>query len=98
MADDLTMFPNKVTPRSNLVAHMPEGASVPPDLLRVPQHFHSVGDVLACADRMKLPNVLVLSQLDNGNVVFLDSGLTFAETNWVLDTMKIMLLTSKDPI
>jgi hypothetical protein len=69
-----------------------------PPLLRVPNHFHNVEDVLACAGKMKLPNVLVLSQLENGNVVFLDSGLSFAETNWLLDTFKITMLTAKEPL
>jgi hypothetical protein len=69
-----------------------------PALLRVPSHFHNVEDVLACAGKMKLPNILVLSQLDNGSVVFLDSGLSFAETNWILDTFKIMMLTAKEPL
>jgi hypothetical protein len=63
-----------------------------PKLLRVPQQFQSVEQVLACAAKMDLPNVLVLSELDDGRIVFLDDGLNLAQTNWLLDRMKMLLL------
>lgn len=63
-----------------------------PRLLLVPEHFRSVEEVLECAGKMDLPNVLVLSELDYGRIVFLDSGLNFAQTNWLLDRMKTLLL------
>ena len=63
-----------------------------PKLLRVPEQFRSVGDVLECAKRMDLPNVLVLSELKDGALVFLDSGLTLAECNWTLDRLKALML------
>lgn len=92
---DVFPFVGGVTPRSKTVVHMPEGAPTPredPKLLRVPEHFQSVSEVLACADKMGLPNVLVLSEREDGSIVFLDSGMNFAQTNWLLDRMKMMLL------
>ena len=68
-----------------------------PQLLRVPQTFHSVDEVLACAQKMDLPNVLVLSELDDGRIVFLDDWLNLAQTNWLLDRMKMLLLTGTIP-
>jgi hypothetical protein len=64
-----------------------------PPLLRVPTHFHSVSDVLACAAKMDLPNVLVLSERADGSLVFLDNDLTLAQANWLLDRMKALLIT-----
>jgi hypothetical protein len=63
-----------------------------PTLLRVPQHFHSVEAVLACAAKMNLTNVLVLSENEDGSLVFLDSGFDLAHTNWLLDRMKFLML------
>ena len=91
MADEPIEFPGNVTPRSKLSVAMPDGAAAP-KLLRVPQHFQSVSEVLACAEKMDLPNVLVLSEREDGSIVFLDSGMNFAQTNWLLDRMKMMLL------
>ena len=62
-------------------------------LLRVPTHFRSVGDVLACAAKMGLPNVLVLSEREDGSLVFLDNDLTLAQANWLLDRMKALIIT-----
>ena len=64
-----------------------------PILLRVPTHFRSVGDVLAFAAKMDLPNVLVLSEREDGSLVFLDNDLTLAQANWLLDRMKALLIT-----
>jgi hypothetical protein len=78
---------------------MPSGVSWPPDqpstpeLLRVPFHFHTVADVLACAGKLNLPNVLVLSEREDGTLVFLDNDLTLAQANWLLDRMKALLIT-----
>jgi hypothetical protein len=63
-----------------------------PKLLRVPKTFHSVDDVLECARKMDLPNVVVLSELENGNLVFLETDMTLASANWMLDRMKILML------
>lgn len=68
-----------------------------PPLLRIPEHFHSVEDALACAGKINLTNVLILSERDNGGLCFLDSGLTIAEANWIVDRFKaLMLVPSKD--
>lgn len=81
------------------VAPMPSGVSWPPDqpstpqLLRVPFHFQSVEDVLACAGKLNLSNVLVLSEREDGTLVFLDNDLTLAQANWLLDRMKALLIT-----
>lgn len=91
--DNRIDFPKGVIPRSERTVKMPEGAAIPkPALLRVPQEFHSIEELLQCAAKMDLPNVLVLSQLDDGSLVFLDSGLNVAQTNWLLDRMKTLLL------
>lgn len=59
-----------------------------PKLLRIPRTFHSVADVLATAAQLDLPNVLVLCENENGSLTLLDSGLTCAEANWLLDRAK----------
>lgn len=64
-----------------------------PVLLRVPNHFQSVAEVLGCAAKMDLPNVLVLSERADGSLVFLDNDLTLAQANWLLDRMKALLIT-----
>jgi len=61
-------------------------------LARVPENFRSVEDVLAYAAKMNLPNVLVLSELEDGSLVFLDQGHDIAHTNWLLDRMKHLIL------
>jgi hypothetical protein len=81
---------------------MIEPSNDTPPLLRVPHHFHSVADVLGAAAKMDLPNVLVLSEREDGSLVFLDNGLTCGEANWLLDRMKALLITPnqferKDP-
>ena len=69
-----------------------------PKLLRVPQRFETVEQVLACAAKMNLTNVLVLSQRDNGNIVFLDSPeLTLAQANWLVDQAKAIILGPDKP-
>jgi len=68
-----------------------------PQLLRIPHSFQSVNDVLACAARMHLPNVVVLSETDDGGLVLLDSGMTMAETNWLLDRLKALMLNPGQP-
>lgn len=78
---------------------LPSGVSWPsdqpstPQLLRVPFHFQSVGEVLACAGKLNLSNVLVLSEREDGTLVFLDNDLTLAQANWLLDRMKALLIT-----
>ena len=67
-------------------------------LLRVPRQFHSVVDVLAVAQRMDLPNVLVLSELADGKLVFLDSGLNMGECNWLLDRLKALMVAPHQPM
>lgn len=64
-----------------------------PRLLRVPYHFQTVEQVLATAAKMDLPNVLVLSEREDGSLVFLDNDLTLAQANWLLDRMKALLIT-----
>jgi hypothetical protein len=63
-----------------------------PDLLRIPKSFHSVDEVLATAGKLGLSNVLVLSEKDDGSLVFLETEMTLASTNWLLDRMKMLLL------
>ena len=63
-----------------------------PRLLRVPEQFQSVNDVLACAQKLDLPNVLVLSEREDGSIVFLDSDMTLAQANWLIDRLKALML------
>lgn len=63
-----------------------------PKLLKVPKRFCSVADVLGAAAKMDLPNILVLSELEDGSLVFLETEMTIASTNWLLDKMKTLLL------
>ena len=61
------------------------------DLLRIPQTFHTVEEVLSTAAHLDLPNVLVLSELENGDLVFLETEMSVASANWLLDRMKKLL-------
>jgi hypothetical protein len=61
-------------------------------MLRVPTRFQSVDEVLGAARQMNLPNVLLLSELEDGKIVFLETDMTLASTNWLLDRMKMLLL------
>jgi hypothetical protein len=63
-----------------------------PKLLRVPSHLHTVDDLLATAGKMGLPNAMVLSQREDGSIVFLTtSKMTCSEANWLLDSAKITI-------
>lgn len=94
MDDDKTIDFPVVIPRSDLSVKMPDGGGIPkPSLLRVPEHFRSVEEVLGAASQMNLPNVLVLSEMQDGRLVFLDNDLTLAQANWLLDRMKALLIT-----
>jgi hypothetical protein len=66
-----------------------------PRLLRVPSVFHTVEDVLATAAKLDLPNVLVLSEREDGSLVFLESDMTMAQANWLLDRMRALLLSGE---
>jgi len=64
-----------------------------PTLLRIPQAFHSIEEVLETAKRMNLTNVLVLSEQENGNLIWLECpNMTLAQANWLLDRFKMLLL------
>jgi hypothetical protein len=63
-----------------------------PTLLRIPRKFNSVEDVLETARKLDLPNVLLLSEKEDGSLVFLETEMTLASTNWLLDRMKMLLL------
>lgn len=68
-----------------------------PKLLRVPQRFASPAEALACAAKMELPNVLILSEMEDGSLVFLDApDLELAHVNWLLDRMKLLMLAPQD--
>lgn len=64
------------------------------NVLRFPKESRSVGGALAEAAEMDLPDVLILSQKDDGSLVFLSNGsMTLAHTNWLLDRAKWRLHT-----
>ena len=62
------------------------------ELLRIPRTFHTVDEVLATAKQLDLPNVLVLSELEDGKLVFLETTMSVSAANWLLDRMKALLL------
>ncbi len=62
------------------------------ELLRIPRTFHTVEEVLETAKQLDLPNVLVLSELEDGSLVFLETTMDLAHANWLLDRMKMLLL------
>lgn len=62
------------------------------DLLRIPRTFHTVDEVLATAKQLDLPNVMVLSELEDGRLVFLETTMTVSSANYLLDRMKMLLL------
>lgn len=64
----------------------------PPKLLRIPQKLRTVNDVLGVAFHLSLTNIIILSQMEDGNLVFLDNDLTEAQANWLLDKIKTLLL------
>jgi hypothetical protein len=66
-----------------------------PKLLRIPETFHSVDQVLAAAQKLNLTNAVVLSEREDGGLVLLDSGLTLAQTNWLLDRLKSLMLSGR---
>lgn len=63
-----------------------------PKLLKIPNKFHSVEDVLGAASRMDLPNILIISELEDGTITFLSSEMGLANCNWLLDRLKTILL------
>ncbi len=64
-----------------------------PKLLRVPQHFKTIDEVLGCAAKLNLSNILVLSERKDGALVFLDNGLNLAQANWLCDRLKALMLS-----
>ena len=63
-----------------------------PVLLKIPEKFQTVEDVLGCAAKLDLPNVLVLSEREDGAIVFLASEMTLAQTNWLIDRFKALMV------
>ena len=64
-----------------------------PQLLRIPDQLRTVTQALNCADKLDLTNVLILSQRENGSIVFLtDHEMTMANANWLLDNAKQLIL------
>lgn len=63
-----------------------------PTLLRVPLIFYSVDAVLETARKLDLSNVMVLSEREDGSLVFLETEMNLAQANWLLDRMKLLLL------
>ena len=63
-----------------------------PELLRIPKIFHSVDDVLGAAAKLNLTNCIVLSERDDGALVFLETEMSVASANWLMDRLKTILL------
>ncbi len=64
-----------------------------PELLRIPVTFRSVDDVLETGKKLDLSNVVLLSEREDGTMVFLcNEGMSAAQVNWVLDRIKALLI------
>jgi hypothetical protein len=63
-----------------------------PKLLCIPEHFRSVDDMLSVASKLDLGNAILISERADGSLVFLDTNLTVAEANWLIDRMKVLML------
>lgn len=63
-----------------------------PQLLRIPRSFRSVEGVLETAKRLDLPNVLVLSEGEDGTITFLSTEMSAAQANWLIDRAKVLLV------
>lgn len=66
------------------------GDDVP--LLRIPSVSRTTADLLGLAGHMNLPNAVLLSERENGSLVFLTTDMTLAEANWMVDRLKMILL------
>lgn len=60
--------------------------------LGIPKTLHSVEEVLGAAAKLKLDNVIVLSERADGSLVFLTTETTAASANWMMDRFKQLLL------
>jgi hypothetical protein len=64
-----------------------------PQLLRIPHTFHTIEEVLGAAKQLDLQNIIVLSEREDGGLVFLTSeSMTLSQCNWLLDRTKKLLL------
>lgn len=64
-----------------------------PKLLRIPSSFRSVEEALSCALKLQLSNILILSELENGNLVLLSTkDMTLSQTKWICDKAKSVLM------
>ena len=62
-------------------------------LLRIPERSRSIEELLGVAAKLDLDNVLLLSQRQDGGLVFLEyPSMTVAEANWLADRFKTLLL------
>lgn len=62
------------------------------ELLRVPETMRSVDDLLATAKHLDLPNAILISELPGGELVFLQTEMSSASANWLIDRLKMLLL------
>jgi hypothetical protein len=71
-------------------------AEAAPKLLQIPRTLHSVDEAIGVAKQLKLDNILILSERDDGGLIFLcaPGDMTIATTNWLLDRMKKLLQDS----
>lgn len=55
--------------------------------------LHETNEVLDAACKAKLPNVIVLSQLENGDIYHdTSNSMTLSEANWIIDSFKMWLM------
>lgn len=61
-------------------------------LLRIPTISRTTADLLGLAGHLDLPNAVLLSEREDGSLVFLTTDMSLAQANWMIDRMKMILL------
>jgi hypothetical protein len=67
-------------------------------VLRIPETFRSVDDVLGAASKLDLENCIVISERGDGSLVFLATEVSAAQANWLLDRIKALLCSPEQPM
>ncbi len=66
--------------------------------MNTPEEFHSVDEVLGAAQHLDLSNILVISERENGTIVFLSTEMSLAQANWLIDRLKTLILVPEQPM
>lgn len=61
--------------------------------LKIPDNIRDVDDALGTAKHLCLPNVVILSELESGDIVLIHDNIPNANINWLLDRVKSLLIS-----